>query len=61
LASLPEIESESGRLYQPPLSGPRSGVTRTSGGVASRRTITVEVTEPDASDTVHDTPVPPVS
>jgi hypothetical protein len=43
------------------LSGPRSAEALTAGGEASRRTITVEVTEPDPSDAVHETPVPPVS
>jgi hypothetical protein len=61
VASSPEIETETGLLYQPSLSGPRSGEALTAGGDASRRTITVEVTEPCASDAVHDTPVPLVS
>src|SRR5918996_1113514 len=45
----------------PPTSAPRSAEAVTPGGEASRRTITVEVTEPCASDAVHETPVPPVS
>jgi hypothetical protein len=61
VASSPEIEIETGRLYQPSLSGPRSAEALTAGGEASRRTITVEVTEPDPSDHVHETPVPLVS
>jgi hypothetical protein len=61
VASSPETETATGRLYQPSLSGPRSGVALTAGGEESFRTITVEVTEPDPSDAVHETPVPPVS
>lgn len=33
----------------------------TDGADASRRTTTVVVTEPDPSEAVHETPVPPVS
>ena len=61
VASLPSTDTETGRLYQPSLSGPRSGERLTEGPEASRRTITVDVTEPDPSDAVHETPVPPVS
>jgi hypothetical protein len=48
-------------LYHPLLSGPRSGLPRTPGGVESFLTLTVDVVDPSMLEAVHETAVPPVS